>query len=249
MPDTGPIPKRPREVATARSAAPPGAGRAVLPGATVHRPPDGGTVTRQAVERSYRTYAPVYDWVFGRSLGPGRVAMARLVCELAPPRILEVGVGTGLALASYPREAQVTGIDVSEEMLAVARRRVGAADAGRITLQRMDAEAMDFADASFDCVTLPYVLSVTPHPDRLVAEARRVCKPGGDIVIVNHFSGQRGWRWLERLAEPLSVRLGFRTRFDLDQHVHRHDWQVLSIEPTNVLSLSRLIHVRNARAD
>jgi phosphatidylethanolamine/phosphatidyl-N-methylethanolamine N-methyltransferase len=89
------------------------------------------------------------------------------------------------------------------------------------------------------------VLSVTPHPDRLVAEARRVCRPGGDIVIVNHFSGQRGWRWIEQLLAPLSARLGFRTRFDLDEQVHRYDWQVLSVEPTNMLSLSRLIHVRN----
>jgi phosphatidylethanolamine/phosphatidyl-N-methylethanolamine N-methyltransferase len=202
-------------------------------------------MTRRQVERSYRRYAPVYDLLFGAALGPGRSAMTQLVRELAPERILEVGVGTGLTLAQYPAHSHITGIDVSVEMLDVAHRRVAPADADRIVLRAMDAEAMDFADASFDCVTLPYVLSVTPHPDRLVAEVRRVCRPGGHIVIVNHFSGQASWRWLESLARPLSGWLGFRSEFSFEQHVARHGWKVLSVAPTNMLSLSRLIHVRN----
>ncbi|MGE5162086.1 MAG: class I SAM-dependent methyltransferase [Betaproteobacteria bacterium] len=202
-------------------------------------------VSRAQVERSYRRYAPLYDLLFGAALGPGRVAMAQLVTKLGPERILEVGVGTGLTLGRYPAQARITGIDVSMDMLAAARRKVTGEDAGRIDLRVMDAEAMDFADGAFDCVTLPYVLSVTPHPDRLVAEVRRVCRKGGHIVIVNHFSGQSAWRPLETLLRPLAGWLGFRSEFSLEHHVMRHDWTVLSVEPANLLSLSRLVHIRN----
>lgn len=202
-------------------------------------------LSRQQVERSYRRYAPVYDMLFGASLGPGRSALTQLVKTLAVENILEVGVGTGLTLAQYPVSARITGIDVSQEMLVSAVRRLRPEDIGRINLHTMDAEQMDFADHTFDCVTLPYVLSVTPHPDRLVSEIRRVCKPGGHIIIVNHFSGQAPWRFLESLARPLSNWLGFRSEFSLERHVLSHDWKVLSMTPTNMFALSRLIHICN----
>jgi phosphatidylethanolamine/phosphatidyl-N-methylethanolamine N-methyltransferase len=207
---------------------------------------DSTVLSRTQVERSYRRYAPVYDLLFGASLGPGRVAMTRLVQTLAPEHILEVGVGTGLTLSKYPAGSRITGVDVSPEMLAEARQRVRSEDANRIDLHTMDAEAMDFADGAFDCVTLPYVLSVTPNPDRLVREIRRVCRPNGHILIVNHFSGQAPWRLLESLARPLSSWLGFRSEFSLERHVLSHDWKVLSVTPTNLFALSRLIHIRNA---
>lgn len=208
-------------------------------------PPRTGDLSRAQVESSYRRYAPLYDFLFGATLGPGRHAMTQLVRRLAPKQILEVGVGTGLTLTEYPADARITGIDVSREMLAVARRKRRIEDDARIALHAMDAEEMDFADCTFDCVTLPYVLSVTPNPDRLVAEVRRVCRPGGHIVIVNHFSGEAPWRALELLARPLSRWLGFRSEFCLQHNVLRHDWKVQSIEPTNLLSLSRLIHIHN----
>lgn len=203
------------------------------------------SISRTQVEQSYRRYAPIYDLLFGASLGPGRVAMTKLVRTLNPASILEVGVGTGLTLNQYPPSAQITGVDVSLEMLAGAAKRVQTQDAGRIVLRAMDAEAMEFEDNSFDCVTVPYVLSVTPDPDRLVREVRRVCRPNGHIVIVNHFSGQAPWRFLEAMARPLAAWLGFRSDFSMERHVLSHDWQVESITPTNLLALSRLIHARN----
>jgi phosphatidylethanolamine/phosphatidyl-N-methylethanolamine N-methyltransferase len=201
--------------------------------------------TRAQIARSYRRYAPVYDLLFGASQRPGRVAITRLVSRIAPQYVLAVGVGTGLTLGQYPTTACITGVDVSRDMLATAQSRVRPEDAGRIELRAMDAEAMDFDDASFDCVTLPYVLSVTPSLDRLVAEVRRVCRPGGHTVIVNHFSGQRHWCPIEALLRPLAAWLGFRAEFSLEQHVLRRPWQVLSVEPVTRLSLSRLIHARN----
>jgi len=202
-------------------------------------------VLRSDVESSYRRYAPIYDFLFGSSLGEGREAMTSLVSDLNPANILEIGVGTGLTLDKYPIGSQITGIDVSQEMLVIAGRRIRPEDAQRITLQVMDAESMTFAACSFDCVTMPYVLSVTPNADRLIAEVRRVCKPGGDIVIVNHFSGQSSWRLLEILARPLAKWLGFRSEFSLEHQVMRHSWQILSVTPTNLFNLSRLIHIKN----
>ncbi len=213
-----------------------------------HRRPEPGPregIHRADVERTYRTYAPVYDVLFGPTLDAGRSAMARAVSELRPARILEVGVGTGLTLHRYPTQSTITGIDVSADMLRVAAGRVNGAHSHRIALHEMDAEAMDFADDAFDCVTLPYVLSVTPHPGRLIAEVRRVCRKGGDILILNHFSGGRFWRPLERALRPLAARIGFRSEFSFEHHVAAHDWTVLSAKSANLLALSKLVHVRN----
>ncbi|HZF79512.1 MAG TPA: class I SAM-dependent methyltransferase, partial [Rubrivivax sp.] len=116
------------------------------------------------VVRTYGLFAPLYDRLFGAVLEPGRRAMARAASAQGPATLLEVGVGTGLTLAAYPPATQVTGIDLSPAMLARAERRASAMPERAITLAVMDAEHMDFPDHSFDCVTVPYVLSVTPNP-------------------------------------------------------------------------------------
>lgn len=201
-------------------------------------------ISSRSVVSAYRRYAPVYDLVFGAVLGPGRKRMARTVAGLAPGSVLEVGVGTGLALKHYPRDAEIVGIDLSPEMLARARTRAGKLPHS-VSLHTMDAEHLDFPDHSFDCVTVPYVLSVTPDPARLVAELRRVCRPNGHIVIVNHFSGSRFWWLLERAVKSLADRIGFRSDFHFDQHILAHDWEVEEVVPVNLFGLSRLVVVRN----
>ena len=109
----------------------------------------------------------------------------------------------------------------------------------------MDAESMAFDDDTFDCVTLPYVLSVTPNPTRLIGEVRRVCRKGGTIVVLNHFSGGRAWWLLETLLRPLASRVGFRSDFDFEEHIARHDWIISSVMSVNILGLSRLVTIRN----
>jgi phosphatidylethanolamine/phosphatidyl-N-methylethanolamine N-methyltransferase len=89
------------------------------------------------------------------------------------------------------------------------------------------------------------VLSVTTDPDRLVAEARRVCRKGGTIMVLNHFSGSRFWWVLERAVRQVADRIGFRSDFDYDQHILRHDWQVQSVTPVNLFGLSRLVVLKN----
>jgi phosphatidylethanolamine/phosphatidyl-N-methylethanolamine N-methyltransferase len=202
--------------------------------------------TATGVRHVYDLYAPIYDGLFGAVLAPGRHALARRVRQIGPKRLLEVGVGTGLMLPEYPEHTSFVGVDLSAGMLERARKRAAALPGRDISLHVMDAERMDLPDHSFDCVTLPYVLSVTAQPDRLVAEARRVCRPGGTILLLNHFTGSRFWWALERLVSPLANRVGFRSDFSFDEHVTRHSWQVQDVQHVNLFGLSRLVVLRNA---
>jgi phosphatidylethanolamine/phosphatidyl-N-methylethanolamine N-methyltransferase len=203
-------------------------------------------VSPAKVIRTYRFYAPIYDRLFGAVLEPGRRALGQAVAALRPATVLEVGVGTGLTLRHYPRSAALTGIDLSDEMIGVARRRNGRSPGRCIELRTMNAEAMDFPDQAFDCVTLPYVLSVTPDPERLCAEVRRVCRKGGTIFVLNHFSGSRYWWLLEQAIRAAAGHIGFRSDFSYAEQILRRDWQVRCVKEVNLGGLSRLVEICNA---
>src|SRR5215813_638359 len=98
------------------------------------------------VVTTYRRYAPLYDRLFGAVLDPGRKALTEAVSSLRPMSILEVGVGTGLTLCRYPSTSTVVGIDISDDMLEIARERAKDLPEHRIHLVAMNAEAMDFPD-------------------------------------------------------------------------------------------------------
>ena len=150
--------------------------------------------------RTYRLFSGSYDLVFGPVFHPGRKDAVRIANDRPAQRILEVGVGTGLSLPFFRGDARVTGVDVSSEMLAKARRRVARRKLKQVeALLEMDAEKLTFADNSYDAVLALYVASVVPNPARFAAEMRRVCKPGGTIVIVNHFTSEnRVMRFIEK---------------------------------------------------
>ena len=200
------------------------------------------------VVRSYHRYAPVYDRVFGAIYEHGRRELASSVSRFVQGHsLLEIGVGTGLTLPLYPEGFDVTGVDICPDMLERAQRRAERELPGRdIHLALMDGEKLDFADGSFDCVVLAYVLPVTPHPDQLVAEVRRVCRKDGIIFVLNHFNGSRVWWLLELLVRPLAKVVGFRSDFSIDEHVMRHDWKVEAIQVVNLFGLSKLVTIRNA---
>jgi phosphatidylethanolamine/phosphatidyl-N-methylethanolamine N-methyltransferase len=172
------------------------------------------TVDLPAVEKSYARWAPVYDRTFGALTGRGRRRAAALVTGFGGD-VLEVGVGTGLALPLYGEGVRVTGIDFSPDMLDKARARVAREGLARVSrLMRMDARHLDFPDASFDTVAAMHILSVVPDPEQVMAEIARVLKPGGRVVIVNHFARERGvLAWLERRAAGLSDLLGWHSDF------------------------------------
>jgi phosphatidylethanolamine/phosphatidyl-N-methylethanolamine N-methyltransferase len=171
----------------------------------------------ESVKAAYRRYAAVYDAVFGPVLQPGRKAVLQALRLRPGERVLEVGVGTGLSLPLYPRDVAITGIDVSHEMLVKARRRVARQRLANVeALLEMDAERMSFADASFDKVVAMYVVSVVERPDRLLAELHRVCRPHGEIFLVNHVrSDNRFIAAVEKGLARFSDKLGFRPDFEL----------------------------------
>lgn len=173
----------------------------------------------ESVKAAYRRYARIYDGVFGPMLQPGRKALLKALACKPGDRVLEVGVGTGLALPMYPADVRVTGIDVSREMLERARQRVAKRGLQNVeALLEMDAEAMSFPDASFDKVVAMYVVSVVDHPARLLEELHRVCRPDGEIFLVNHVrSENRVIGAVEKSLARFSDALGWHPDFELAQ--------------------------------
>ena len=171
----------------------------------------------EAVKAAYRRYARIYDTVFGPVLQPGRRAVVGALHCRRGDRVLEVGVGTGLSLPLYPNDVRVTGIDVSREMLEKARARAAAKKLSNVeALVEMDAQSMAFADESFDKVVAMYVVSVVERPARLLAELHRVCKPDGEIFIVNHVRSDNPLLGaMEKGLARFSDKLGFRPDFEL----------------------------------
>jgi phosphatidylethanolamine/phosphatidyl-N-methylethanolamine N-methyltransferase len=171
----------------------------------------------ESVKAAYRRYASVYDAVFGPVLQPGRKAVVQALGLRPGDRVLEVGVGTGLSLPLYPRDVRITGIDVSREMLEKARRRVSRRRLANVdALLEMDAERMSFPDASFDKIVAMYVVSVVERPDKLLEELHRVCRPHGEIYLVNHVrSDNRFIAAVEKGLARFSDKLGFHPDFEL----------------------------------
>jgi phosphatidylethanolamine/phosphatidyl-N-methylethanolamine N-methyltransferase len=168
----------------------------------------------EQVASAYGRWAPVYDLVFGPVFRRGRAASIQ-AAERIGGRILEVGVGTGISLSGYDRANKLYGIDISEPMLAKARRRVAALGLDNVeAIEVMDAEKLDFPDDSFDVVVAQYVVTAVPDPERALDEFARVVKPGGEIVIATRVGAEAGMRkTIEKTLMPLTSRLGFRTEF------------------------------------
>jgi phosphatidylethanolamine/phosphatidyl-N-methylethanolamine N-methyltransferase len=171
----------------------------------------------QAVRKSYARWAPIYDLTFGVLTGVGRRKAVSVLNSLGG-RVLEVGVGTGLSLPSYRADVSVTGIDASAEMLDKARQRVSELGLRNVeALRLMDARALDFPDNSFDHISAMHIMSVVPEPERVMAEMARVLRPGGTVILTNHFAREdtdrKALNWLERVAAPFADKLGWHSDF------------------------------------
>src|SRR4029079_1322330 len=199
--------------------------------------------------RTYRLFSGSYDIVFGPVFHPGRKEAVRVANDRPGQRILEVGVGTGLSLPYFRKDSRVTGIDVSAELLEKAKGRVERQQLAHVDgLHVMDAEHMEFEDNSFDAVLALYVASVVPNPARFAAEMRRVCIPGGTIVLVNHFTSDN-WalRWMERRLAHLARHIGFHADFPLDTFLSDSDLVAREIRPSNLFGYWRLLRCINEK--
>jgi phosphatidylethanolamine/phosphatidyl-N-methylethanolamine N-methyltransferase len=167
---------------------------------------------RQSVEQAYDRWAPIYDLVFGGVFEKGRQAAISATNKMGG-RVLEVGVGTGISLPLYAPNVRVFGTDISEAMLAKAKRRVVEQRLKNIEgLAVMDAEKLEFPDNSFDVVMAQYVVTAVPNPEVALSEFARVLRPGGELIILTRVSADQGLRRvIEQALQPVVRRLGFRT--------------------------------------
>ncbi len=200
------------------------------------------------IERVYTSYAGIYDRIFGKVFHEGRESAIRNLSVQPNERVLEVGVGTGLALPMYPRHCRIVGIDFSEGMLSRARERARALEMDHVELRRMDAGAMDFPDNSFDTVVAAYVVTAVPDYRSVVSEMIRVCRPGGRIIMLNHFSnGNKLIAAVERVISPLTKQLGWRTDLSLKTVLEGTTLQVSRKQAVNPLRFWHLVECVNAK--
>jgi len=203
---------------------------------------------RNTVETAYARWAPIYDAVCGPVMVQGRRAAAA-AARAVGGKILEVGVGTGLSLPHFRPDSRVTGIDVSAEMLAKARRRAEHRRLAHVEgLHVMDAENLEFPDSSFDAVLALYVASVVPNPERFAAEMRRVCIPGGTIVVVNHFTSENLLlRLMEKRVGRLARHIGFHADFPFDAFRRDSRLSIREVRPSNLFGYWKLLRCVNEK--
>jgi phosphatidylethanolamine/phosphatidyl-N-methylethanolamine N-methyltransferase len=166
----------------------------------------------------YETFAKFYDYIYSWLFLLPHRKVAR-AASAAGRRILEIGAGTGLVLRHYRPDGEVIAADLSIHMLRKAQekvQRLGLAHVRGVTA--MDACAMGFPDAAFDVVSVPFVITLVPDPERALDEVARVLKPGGEIVIISRFGAEGGLQAkVETAIAPLMKRLGLSSAFKVSR--------------------------------
>jgi phosphatidylethanolamine/phosphatidyl-N-methylethanolamine N-methyltransferase len=202
------------------------------------------TVGTDFVEKVYQNIAQIYDYTYGPTLHPGRLEAIKKMRIRPGTEVLEVGVGTGINLSLYPKHCSVVGIDFSGSMLEIARERAARKDIRNVRLLQMDAADLKFSDDSFDIVYAPYLISVVPDPVKVAREMRRVCRPGGRIILLNHFLSPNAiLSRIERLLSPFTIHIGFKADLDLPAFLAQAEMQPQSIEKVNIPKIWSLVTV------
>lgn len=209
--------------------------------------PTNAQMNIASLQKTYDRYSSFYDLIFGAFFSPGRKQLIDSLQFTDDASVLEVGVGTGASLGLYPRQAKLTGVDISADMLQLSEKRAQKARRP-INLYAMDAENLEFNDNSFSHVVAMYVVSVSPDPATMVEEMFRVCRPGGEIVILNHFSNDNSLVGrLEKALAPFSSKIGFKPYFPLNKF--RQDCDAVSFEKainTNLLGYWSILKATKA---
>jgi phosphatidylethanolamine/phosphatidyl-N-methylethanolamine N-methyltransferase len=208
-------------------------------------------VSLTTVTKAYEKWAPIYDKFYHKLLQPSQLKAVKAALENGN-RILEVGVGSGLALGYYPPSAEVTGIDLSKPMLDKAVEKIEAQGLGNVTgLAVMDACRLGFRDGTFDAVAGMFMITLVPDAEAALDEFMRVLRPGGEIVLVNHIGAEKGpMAAFETLVAPLAKMLGWRANFPLQRI---RDWadargfSVLEVDPHGPIGYFTLIRLKDRR--
>lgn len=198
--------------------------------------------------RAYALWAPVYDALYTGLLADARTCAVKAAISCGKD-ILEVGVGTGLSLPEYPAGFEVTGIDLSVEMLAKAQQKVAVKGLKAVVgLSVMDACHLAFPDASFDAVVAQFVLTLVPDPEQALEEWARVLRPGGDIIIANHIGAESGLMAIfEKAVAPLVKKLGWRSEFPLQRirnWADAHGFEVIEVKKTRPFGYFMVIRLK-----
>jgi len=198
------------------------------------------------IKRIYAYYSRVYDFIFKRWFFPRQRHDIQSLKIGPGQRILDVGVGTGFSLPLYPRHAHVIGVDLSSKMLWEAQKKVLHERLRHVALMEMDASHLAFPDSTFDVVIVAFVISVVPDPLQVLAEIKRVSKPEGQIVIINHFQSQnKVMAQLEKWVSPLCTKIGWRSDLALEYLVQHADLHIDHKYSLNKLDLWKVIYATN----
>lgn len=189
------------------------------------------------IKKIYSHYSNFYDLIFKRFFYPRQEHVINSMDIKEGDKVLDLGVGTGLSLPLYPRHCEVTGIDLSPEMLEQAKKKVERYNLNHVKLMEMDASNLEFEDNTFNHVIATFVISVVPDPVRVISEMKRVNKKDGKLVIVNHFqSPNKFFAKLEEFCSPLCAKLGWRTNLVLEDLVESaglkiyHDYKMKKLD-------------------
>ena len=181
----------------------------------------------ESIKKIYAGYSNVYDVIFKQFFYPRQRHVINSMNIIHGDKVLDVGVGTGLSLPLYPNHCEVTGIDLSREMLKKAREKVNKQNLTHVSLREMDASNLEFDDDTFDHVIATFVISVVPDPVKVISEMKRVCKKTGNIVIVNHFqSNNKFIAKVEEYINPICCKIGWRSDLSLDDLIDSADLEV-----------------------
>ena len=205
----------------------------------------------KSIIKSYKRVSGFYDYTFGQIFRPGQKKLVSMMECTPKDKVLEIGIGTGTSYKYYPMETEVTGIDISPDMLEKAKKNIRKHNLQNKNVMMMNGEQLAFEDNSFDKVVGMYVVSVTQNPNLLIKEMKRVCKPNGDIYLVNHFSFETDsklMKILEKGLMPVSKYLGWRPYFPFSEFNAYAKLNVQSISKVNIFDYWGIIHAINTPA-